>query len=81
METTGTTPPAAITDSHSDNDMVAQYFADTIATEQDGFDDSHNPKNLRTYAVEALKYLKVGDILQLRRQATAALHYMENINT
>ncbi|KAK8108492.1 hypothetical protein PG984_014293 [Apiospora sp. TS-2023a] len=80
METTQIASPATKEDSRSGNDMVAQYFADTFATEDNAFDE-HTGEKLRAHAVEALKYLEVGDIVQLRRQATAALQYMEASNT
>ncbi|KAK8017252.1 hypothetical protein PG991_008328 [Apiospora marii] len=63
-----------------DINMVVQYFADTYGAENNVPDEPASEK-LKAYAVEALEYLEVGDIVQLRRQATAALHYMEYTNT
>lgn len=61
--------------------MVAQYFADTHIAAQEHISDTRMREKLRTYAVEALAYLEVGvDIARLRRQATAALQYMEETN-
>lgn len=74
-----TTHPIA-TDRLDKKDMVAQYFADTTAA-QDDTSKMLMGEKLRTYAMETLEYLAVGGILQLRRQATAALHYMEGTKT
>ncbi|KAK6851509.1 hypothetical protein PG995_011634 [Apiospora arundinis] len=63
-------------------DMAAQYYADKpiVTAEDEKFNGTYLCESLRTHAVEALKYLEVGDILLLRRQATAALDFLEMID-
>ncbi|KAK7991074.1 hypothetical protein PG990_015354 [Apiospora arundinis] len=64
------------------DDMAAQYYPDTsiITAEDKAFNGTYLCESLRTYAVEALKYLEVGNTLLLRRQATAALDFLEMID-
>ncbi|KAK8117949.1 uncharacterized protein PG998_006230 [Apiospora kogelbergensis] len=77
------TPPAASEDRHDDGgyDAAAQYFADTFGTLEDETLNGMQRirEGLRIYAIEALKYLEVGDILLLRRQARAALDCLDSI--